>query len=227
MNKGLIIIGLLICVSSILKGQTEYELGILPQVNFNASLPAQWKLNAKVESRFGLGDGITGEGFNEDVGYIQTDVSLVLAHKVGVRSKVGGGYLSRFKAGKVIHRISQFYSTVNKFEGFKLGQRFLMDQTFEAGDPIVYRFRYRLSSEIPLQGQNSDAREFYLKANNEYLGIFEKESGVLEIRLVPILGFKLKDRNKIETGIDFRLKDIGSGAFNTQGWLYLGWYYSI
>ena len=227
MDMRWIFIGLMVFLFSGLKAQTEYQLGILPQINFNASLSDQWKLNAKVESRFGLGEGITGEGFNEDIGYIQTDVSLVLAHKIGVRGKIGGGYLSRFKNGEIIHRISQFYSTVNKYEGFKLGQRFLMDQTFEADDPVVYRFRYRLSSEIPLQGQNSDAREFYLKVNNEYLGIFEKESGTLEIRIVPILGFKVRDRNKIETGFDFRLKEIASDAFNSQGWLYLGWYYSI
>ena len=222
-------LGLYICLfvwlGQICFGQ-GIQLGFLPQVNVNYDIQNNWNINGKVESRLVLGKGNLEDGIREDFSYSLTDISAVLARQVSLRGKLGAGYLMRLSNGKVIHRSSQMYSLVRKYEGFKMGHRFLTDQTFESNEPVTYRLRYRISSEIPLRGQAADSREFYLKMNNEYLGIVENDVSNLEVRWVGTLGYKITDSNKMEWGIDARFRNITRESRNFQGWLLFAWYYS-
>ncbi|MCB0847878.1 MAG: hypothetical protein KDE26_31710, partial [Bacteroidetes bacterium] len=67
---------------------------------------------------------------------------------------------------------------------------------------------------------------FYLKMNNEYLGIVENDVSNLEVRWVGTLGYKITDSNKMEWGIDARFRNITRESRNFQGWLLFAWYYS-
>jgi hypothetical protein len=89
------------------------------------------------------------------------------------------------------------------------------------------RLRYRLSLELPLNGTQVDAGEWYLKVNHEYLNAFQDRNYDLELRLVPVLGHLVNDRNKWEMGIDSRVN--GFLAEDTR-WTFfwaLAWYYIL
>ena len=60
------------------------------------------------------------------------------------------GYLSRLKDNAFIQKLIQQYTYVEKYSSFRMAHRVSTDQTFVKGDQTEYRFRYRVSLEIPI-----------------------------------------------------------------------------
>ena len=195
--------------------------GLLPQLNVNATVTGAWKLNAKLESR-----QILAEGEGLDYRYERTDLTAIISRKRATDSW-GGGYMIRLQGDEFIHRTLQQYSLVRRYEAFRLGHRFRADQTFRADRPVAFRLRYRLSTDLPLQGQSVDPREFYLKLNTEYLGFLQQGDTDLEIRGFAALGWNQNDNNKIEFGLDYRVDSFLAAAPRHNFWWYVGWYVSL
>ena len=77
--------------------QGTYQVGVLPSVNFNKKLANNWSLNFRVEARQLAFEG-DFLGKNEtNLEYVLTDFSLLAAKKVGLNSRIAGGYLIRFR----------------------------------------------------------------------------------------------------------------------------------
>ena len=89
-----------------------------------------------------------------------------------------------------------------------MSHRIRSDETLEKNEVIELRLRYRLSWEKPLSGLKVDAKEFYLKINNEYLGILQDGQGDLEIRGLATLGYNISDSKRVEAGIDYRIENL-------------------
>jgi len=184
--------------------QTALQSGFLPSVNVNKKLKNDWKANVKIESR---------------VGFNLTDMAFVVSKKVGVNQTLAGGYLIRASAGEFIQRYIQQFVITSKYLGFRLGHRISADQTFEEGENPEYRFRYRLTYILPLNGESIDVGESYFKMNNEYLNSFEGDEYDLEIRLVPLLGYKINPKNKFEFGLDYRLSSFLNAQTDNRFWI--------
>ena len=201
--------------------QSSVDYGLIPSINLNKKLGNHWKLNLKSESRFDfMSDTPTGT-------YLLSDFGLVLAHSLSMNGAVAGGYQVRIKDGGLIHRSIQQFSWVKKINGVKLGHRLVTDQTFQSTSAPHYRFRYRIAAQLALKGQRVDKREFYLKLNHEYLNSLKGGSYDLEVRLVPLLGFAIADNNKLETGIDYRLKGFAGNTIRQNAWFRLTWYIAL
>lgn len=220
MQKTLVLSLLALLLSSALAAQNR--VGILPQINLNVSLPGDWRGNVKLESR---------QIFHEsdEPGYRceRTDLAFMITRKTTAGPSWGAGYLVRLEDGAFIHRTTQQYSAVSRYTAFRLGHRLVADQTFRPEQPVEYRFRYRASSDFPLQGQSVDPGEFYLKVSNEYLGSFEGPDFDLEIRGLGALGLNLTDNNKLEFGLDYRVNAFLTSPARHNFWGYLGWFLSI
>lgn len=188
--------------------QSTFQFGGLPSLNVNSKLKNDWSLNSKIESRQLFQSGDLNGNVNKNYEYVLTDFSLIAAKKVGLSSRVAGGYLIRFKDGELFHRFIQQYIIVQKFSGFRLAHRFASDQTFSKSEKPEIRIRYRITSEIPLNGESVDPGEFYLKVNNEYIASLQASEYNLEIRVVPLLGYDITDDLKIETGMDYRVNSF-------------------
>lgn len=200
----------------------------MPQINFDFKIGKAWKVNSKFENRFILYQN-PYEGTGNRSEYERTDLEIVVARHKGPLKNLGVGYLLRrsHKDGSFLHRSLQQYSLGQQLGGLQLAHRFRFDQTFEKNEPEQYRLRYRLSLEKPLSGLKVDPKEFYLKFNNEYLGIFKGGESNMELRLLSSLGYNHSKDNKIEMGLDYRAeKLIGKNTENLL-WLTLGWYHSF
>ncbi|MBK7474896.1 MAG: DUF2490 domain-containing protein [Haliscomenobacter sp.] len=209
----------LIQLPSGLHGQSTYQLGGLPSLNLNKKLKNEWSLNAKLESRQLFQRGKTNENPEKEYKYVLTDLSFIAAKKVGLNSRIGGGYLIRLEDGELFHRFIQQYVIVQKMSGFRLAHRILSDQTFSGDEKPEIRFRYRITSEIPLNGSSVDLGEFYLKFNNEYLNSFQAQEYDLEIRLIPLLGFDITDNFKLESGMDYRVDSFFNKSARHSYWM--------
>jgi len=202
--------------------QSTLQFGLMPSLNLNKKLPKDWSVNFKSEFRQSL--------YRENLQYVydRTDLSLLIAKKIGIQTKIAGGYHIIFEPGGPRNRYIQQVNVITNTPLGKLGHRFSSDQTFGQAVENVYRIRYRISSEIPLTGDQLDRKEYYIKLNNEYLGIFEVESrNDFEIRILGFFGYKISEKSKLESGIDYRIDDFILGNTRNRMWFSVQYYRSF
>jgi hypothetical protein len=214
-------------VSSAGWAQSRYEFGLLPGINLNSRLKKDWQLNSKLESRQILRSGKFSGISQTKYIYQLTDLSFIAANKIGLNSRLAMGYLVRLEEGEWFHRIIQQYTIIQMLSGYRLAHRISLDQTLGKSESPEFRARYRLTSEIPLNGKSVDPKEFYLKINGELLNSLQSRSYDLEIRIVPILGFDITDRNRIETGLDYRISSFFSLQNEHNFWVSLNWFIEL
>lgn len=206
--------------------QQNYQLGVLPSVNLNAKFPKDWSLNFKVESRQAIYQGRFGEEGEASYNYVLTDLALIAARKIGIRSAVAGGYVMRIREGTAFHRSAQQMTFSRRYQRTRMAHRLAADQTFASGEKPAYRLRYRLAAEIPLNGERVDPGEFYLKAGNEYLNGWQGKDYDLEVRWSPYLGYAFERGSKLEWGLDYRLDSFLQDASRHRFWLGINWYFA-
>lgn len=165
-------------------------------------------MNTKIESRgiYKSFDpmGKTTQEFTHEL----SDLTWIMSRNIGLSSRISAGYMLRLEEGEIHQRFIQQYTIVQRKNGYRLAHRVVTDQTFAPSESPEFRARYRASAEIPLNGLSLDNRELYLKANNEYLNSLQDKQYDLEIRIVPLLGYVLSDKIKIEAGLDYRLSSF-------------------
>tara|TARA_R110002012_G_scaffold139590_5_gene296987 strand:- start:261 stop:929 length:669 start_codon:yes stop_codon:yes gene_type:complete len=190
-------------MSTVLLAQKRLQYGTLPTLTLSKDLKNDWKLTSKIENRTLFYQKNFSET-NSKLDYTHTDFALLGSKKVGLSNQVSAGF--QIRLGEDIEKRSiQQFNVVTDYYKFQLAHRLAADQTFVPNQPVTYRFRYRLTYNKPLSGNEINANELYFKSSVESLFIFEKDSEDLEIRFVPSLGYNFKSSNKLELGIDNRL----------------------
>jgi len=207
--------------------QDTYFLGTLPSLNLNKGINSDWSLNFKAESRLRFLQGEFGGNASSNLDFQVADFALTTSRKTGLNNALAGGYLIRLRGEESFHRFIQQFTVVKRYETLRMAHRFSSDQTFSSNNPWELRLRYRITAEIPLNGQSVDPGEFYLKLNNEYLNSWQEGEPDLEIRLVPLAGYEFTDNNKLEFGLDHRLSSFIDGNSRNSFWLNIGWYFKI
>lgn len=190
-----------------LTASAQNQFGILPVINTSIKLQNDWKINAKLEGRQLLKQHPFPDDKSERV-FERLDLEAVVNRALNSSNDVGIGYLIRNEEGKFVHRFIQQYAHTQKLYSSRLSHRIRTDQTFQKDQDVQFRLRYRASWEKPLNGLQVDPKEFYLKLNNEYLGILENSETDLEIRGLSVIGYTIGDDNRIETGADYRMEQI-------------------
>ena len=214
-------------VSSSVFGQSTFQTGGLPSLNINKKLKNDWFLNSKIESRLLFQQGEINGEVDKNFTNVLTDFSLIGSKIIGLNSRIAFGYLIRFEEGVLIHRSIQHYVVVQKLSGFRLAHRFLTDQTFSVNEEPEFRLRYRISSELPFNGESVDPGEYYLKINNEYINSLQAMKYDLEIRLIPLIGYGISERFKIETGLDYRVNSFLTNKTRNSYWMTLNFFIGI
>ncbi|RZS93421.1 DUF2490 domain-containing protein [Aquimarina brevivitae] len=209
----------------LIHSQSDYNLGLLPKLTLTKPIASKTKLVHSIESRQIFYDNTSNPA--QTYQYVLTDFTTLFSYKIGSSMSLNGGYLFRIRGNQIVHRSIQQFTVVQSLEGFRFGHRIATDQTFSNTTNPLFRLRYRATLEIPISGLRVDAQEFYIKVNNEYLGIYQDSSGDLELRLMPFLGYELNRNNKIETGLDYRIDNFIQGRSNQDFWWVLSWYTTL
>jgi len=160
----------------------------------------------------------------EEPQYLLTDLSLLVSRKVGLMHVISGGYLIRIREGELIHRSILQYVRIGRLGSLRDAHRLVADQTYAEAEKVLLRFRYRISLEIPMSGEELDRNEFYIKMNHEYLNAFQDGQYDLEIRMVPVAGYNFSDLNKMEMGVDYRLSRFMDGPPRHVVWFTANWF---
>ena len=208
--------------------QTTYEAGILPTLSLSKKFEKGYNLSFLIGSRDAFISGAFQGTPQYSYEHILTDMAIISSKKVGINNKIAFGYQFRIRDKRIFHRWIQQFTIINtQIDGLRMAHRIAADETYVDGDPLTVRFRYRLTTEIPLNGVSADPKEWYFKLNHEYLNAFQSNEYDLEIRLVPLFGYKFSDTNKLETGIDYRINSFIDSAAKHRLWLSLNWYLKI
>lgn len=228
MNKRLEIkfILLLIIAFANLTSYAQNQIGLLPQINAEFKIGDDWEIDSKLEGRqLFFQNPFPKE--EREAKFERTDLEIVATRSLSSVDAVGAGYLIRRQDGKFLHRFIQQYAIEQKLTASELSHRFRTDQTIEENEAAKFRFRYRIGFEKPLNGQELDQKEFYLKLSNEYLASLKDAKGNLEIRGLASLGYNLSDNNQIEAGIDYRAENLIDSKIVHKAFLNIGWYLSF
>lgn len=211
--------------------QSTYQIGILPSLTLTSKLNPSWKLTLNTQSRFSAYKGdfssSSSTDFQKDFGYVLTDISILASKKIGLNSSLAIGYLSRFRNKEQHNRIIQQFIISKKYNSLGVSHRFSTDQTFRPNQKTEFRLRYRWAADLPLNGNKLNAKEFYLKLNNEYLIALQNKKWSNEIQLIPFLGYAFTDKNKVEVGIDYRISSLGDTFLRNNFWWSLNYYCSF
>lgn len=105
------------------------------------------------------------------------------------------------------HRITQQFAFITNFGGYRLGNKFRIEQRIRSSDYLT-RFRYAISNDFPLQGENLDSKEFYLIAGNELVYAFNQLGDELENRFSLGIGRLIKKGQKLQFSVVSRNSDL-------------------
>ena len=210
------------------EAQSVTNVGVIPKLNIKKKFENLWSLNLEIAPRVEIAEGSSLSKVENETFYTLTDVTTILSRTVGVSNSIGAGYLTRIEEDqRTSHRFIQQYVMVDYHETYRIAHRFRTDQTFREGRVPVFRARYRISSDIALEGQTVDPSEFYFKISNEYIGILRDNANDIEIRLTPTLGYNLANKNKIELGLDYRIDSFINSAADHRYWVQVGYYFGL
>lgn len=218
---------LFLVLSASLNAQHAYRAGILPGINVNVKLHDTWRLNVRTESRLDVMAGRFQETPKPGFTYNLTDLSFLVSKRFGLRHQAAAGYLLRMESGRMAHRFLQQVTFVQQYRVLRLAHRVFTDQTIFRNEKAIYRLRYRLGLELPLQGNSVDPREFYVKFSNECLGSIQGKTPGYENRIIPAFGFAFTDNNKLEWGFDYRTTLIQGRTPFHSFWLSINWFVNI
>lgn len=188
--------------------------GLFPEVSLNKKFGQRFSANAKLQSYFVLqpGEGPDYRGFESQnfIGYqVRTLTNLALGYQLNV-----------FEGRPLGHRSIVQLSHVQRGRWLTLGHRLRSDQTFSADRAPRFRLRYRLGSEIPLQGQSLDPGELFIFSSIEMLGSIQGDDQSAENRLTALMGWSTLSRNKLQLGADLR-STLRDGRLTSFVWMRL------
>ncbi len=138
--------------------------------------------------------------------------SVMGLRRISPRTSLGVGYLNRQITPLeddtgVEHRFILQYGYQIPWGIHLISHRVRAEERIrESGN--VHRFRYRISMRTPLQGERLDPGERYLLLQDEVLGSFSENPFTADNRISAHLGFLLKNRQRIEIGIQHRAERL-------------------
>lgn len=199
-----ILLGLLLSTTPYLLAQSTVSIGILPEVMVEYKAAEKWTFGFNAESM-----QQTTLWQNEDriegYEYIRTDLTVTAATRLTARLKSGSGYMHRLRENGPVHRWLQQVSWSTRLPVGRMAQRLRVDGTYSDGHSPLYRLRYRVGVDIPLQGVRVDDGEYYLSTTFEQLGEFQSGDPDTESRLVLNIGRDINPGATIELGLDNRV----------------------
>lgn len=188
------------------RAQGTVDVIVEPAVSYSWASGDRWGYNAQLV-------GFMAVTHLEDRPFLEhTEAQLAASYGLGVRTKLGGGYLYRWDdpledgyAGE--HRLMQQVGIVTYLGDRRLAHRLRAEQRIRTSS-YVNRWRYRLGYEVPLQGERLDPGETYLNTSAEALVSFDRDFIGDESRVFAALGWFFSNRRKVEVGLQYRAQDV-------------------
>lgn len=227
-NVALLYAIILTLANSHLQSQNRFSTGFFPEVSLSYKLNKNYSIAHKIKSRHGVFDNQSELNNELDYNHVLTDLQTFLERRINPYIKVALGYQYRIEDGENTHRPIQQISILQRASKYRIGHRIRTDQTFFKEAEILWRLRYSIKGQVPLQGLELDPGEQYLIVSNELIYMYQNGEDDLENRFAASLGFYFDDKNKLEVGLDYRTDDyLVEDRFRHRLWFKFGYYKSL
>ena len=206
--------------------EKEFFTGIFPELSLTKNLNDKQRLNFKLEHQSIFYER-NSEKSNPQWTHYRTDIMGFYDRSVKPGFNLAVGLFHRFQENGDGNRIIQQANFLNRGRGFRVNHRFRTDQTFTKGEPFEFRFRYRLTFEIPLQGLELDPGESYVLVQAESILSLKNESPDIENRMAFSWGRYWSRKEKFEIGLDYRTDRYLTDGFRTRLWPKVSYFYNF
>ena len=196
------------------------EVLVDPSLTFSFQQGSRWGFNTILNQRSVIYE--KGEA-------LHVQAAQFVTYEIGFYSQLGVGVMYRelFDEDRPEElRTTQQYVFARKYNALKIAHRGRWDQRWRA-DRLTHRWRYRLSSSLPLNGLRTDSSEFYLTGSWETLFIAENgATPEFDQRFSIGLGQQVNKNIKLQLVTTYRIEDF-TAASERLLFLELGLYYSL
>lgn len=202
---------LLISLPFLGKSQKKPSIRWEPGISITKKLDSRWSYNFSLSGRQRF------TNFGEGEKNLKTDrweVKSFGTYTLFGSKKLSLGYMYRTvdpfepESGWE-HRITQQFAFITNFSGFRLGNKFRIEQRIRSTNYLT-RLRYAISNDFPLQGESLDPKEFYLIGGNELVYAFNVLGDELENRFSLGIGKLIQGGQKIQLSVASRYSDLTS-----------------
>ncbi len=183
-----------------------------PEFSFTWKPEGRWAYNATFSGRNIWKDG--GEDFSNSYNWAHVEGRLFATYELFGGNSVGGGYQYRWadpfeEQSGYEHRLMQQYAFITFTEARRFAHRIRSEQRIRDSGTIQ-RFRYRLSYDFPLEGQQLDPGEAYVILSNEVLWSVARDLSEIDNRVFVGIGWAFSRKRKLETGLQFRVEALNT-----------------
>lgn len=197
---------------------------------------AQLTVSHQVTKLYGANFGLKSRlEYNADNEKLFSSQFIQLSHFSSLHlrnaGKISVGLLYRFKeksSNRVANefRITQQYHFTNKTRSYRFSHRIRTEERFIGKNPL-FRFRYRLGIDFPLNGEELNINEFYSFFNAESLLILQHSfTPRYDTRLSGGVGNQISDRLKLQFLVQHRWERITYKA-DSNFFILMGGYLKI
>ncbi len=191
-----------------------------PSITVSFNQGSRWGFNTIINQRSVI---------YEEGNALHVQAAQFATYEIGFYSQLGLGVMYRelFDEDRPEElRTTEQYVFARKYNALKIAHRGRWDQRWRA-DRLTHRWRYRLSSSLPLNGLVTDSSEFYLTGSWETLFIAENGSRpAYDQRFSLGLGRQISNQIKLQLVTQYRIEDFTATSERLL-FLELGLYYSL
>lgn len=181
----------------------------------------RWTFNGKINPRMFIYDKQSESYLPDDRLMERWEFQLMANYILFTGSSIGGGYILGLRTIadtsvlNIEHRALGQYTFSFYLGAARIGNRARAEYRYFTQEANELRFRYKLSYDIPLNGREIDPGENYLVVSNELLGAIVEENFTPENRFYAGIGWQLRNRRKVETGVEHRADDYFNDTSHT------------
>lgn len=227
MMRGFLVIILVFSIFSVLAQSNNFFGGFSPELSVSYKINERYKFSSKIESfHFFYDPGGSGTSSWRHR-YDGTDLQFFLQRKIGVFQGIAIGYqYGIVSEGHGSHRSIIQYTFVNRMAGAVMGHRVRSDQTFYHDNSPKFRLRYRISLEVPLQGQELDPKELFVYFSEEPIYSWQNSEGDFQNNGAAFIGYYTGGKDKIQLGLDYRMA-LSDEPISQVLWLKITYYVNL
>ncbi|MFH1120941.1 MAG: DUF2490 domain-containing protein [Bacteroidota bacterium] len=190
--------------------QTRIFYSLFPGLSISAPVADNLEFNLSTFLQYNtIGTEYEGISFPAAVNYFDVQFGGVYKFNQHVNFASAWYYRStdpgRISASSEI-RFWQQVSFISRINNLKFRNRLRIEQRLisrnDKTDPLRWRLRYQTGFEIPLQGEKTDIREFYLTLTNEaYFNLNKPRSSLYgENWISALTGYRISEKFRLEAG---------------------------
>lgn len=194
------------------KGQAQDRrfFTLFPGISVSAPLTGKVELNLSSYIQYNaFSMEHQGTDFPAAINYY--DVQLGGVFKPGQRLHYAAAWYFRNtdpgrSSSSAENRFWQQVTILSRLDNLRLRNRFRLEERLITrkgqAEPLRWRFRYQTGLEVPLQGEKTDIKEFYLTLLNEAYFSLNKPRPAFwgENWVSAILGYRISAKSRLESG---------------------------